>query len=76
MVNCFGCDGYPALYGGTLLLTKQTGEWKLSREELQALDKWLVKTLVPGTYPLEASAKDETFIINAKKLRLEPTAST
>jgi hypothetical protein len=27
-VNCFGCDGHAELYGGTLLLTKKSGEWE------------------------------------------------
>lgn len=27
-INCFGCDGHAELYGGTLLLTQITGEWK------------------------------------------------
>jgi hypothetical protein len=59
---------------------------KLTKEEVQALDKWLIKTLVevtqrtgaansrtgssspsvPGTYPIEASVNDETFIINGE----------
>ena len=28
VVNCLGCEGHPALFGGTLLLTKEAGEWK------------------------------------------------
>jgi hypothetical protein len=27
-VNCYACEGHPALWGGTLLLTKQSGEWR------------------------------------------------
>lgn len=27
-VNCFACDGHAELYGGTLLLTKKSGEWE------------------------------------------------
>lgn len=27
-VNCFACETHPALWGGTLLLTKESGEWK------------------------------------------------
>jgi hypothetical protein len=27
-INCFGCDGHAELYGGTLLLTKEAGDWK------------------------------------------------
>ena len=27
-VNCFGCDGHAELNGGTLLLTKKSGEWE------------------------------------------------
>lgn len=27
-IDCFGCEGHPSLFGGTLLLTKKLGEWK------------------------------------------------
>ena len=27
-VNCFACDGHAELYGGTVLLTKKSGEWE------------------------------------------------
>jgi hypothetical protein len=27
-INCFACEGHPNLWGGTLLLTHQSGEWK------------------------------------------------
>jgi hypothetical protein len=27
-INCFACEGHPNLYGGTLLLTKKSGEWQ------------------------------------------------
>jgi hypothetical protein len=27
-INCFACEGHPDLFGGTLLLTKQSREWK------------------------------------------------
>ncbi len=27
-VNCFACEGHPWLWGGTLLLTKHSGEWR------------------------------------------------
>lgn len=26
-VNCFACESHPALYGGTLLLTRKSGQW-------------------------------------------------
>ena len=54
---------------------------KLSPEELTALDRWFVRTLtdfgqraaatssssaVTGTYPIEASVNDETFVINSE----------
>lgn len=26
-VNCYACDGHAQLYGGTLLLTRKSGEW-------------------------------------------------
>jgi hypothetical protein len=28
VISCTGCEGHSALYGGTLLLTKQLGKWK------------------------------------------------
>ena len=28
VISCFGCEGHPELFGGTLLLTKNSGEWK------------------------------------------------
>jgi len=27
-INCFACNGHAALWGGTLLLTKQSGKWQ------------------------------------------------
>lgn len=27
LIGCTGCEGHPALFGGTLLLTKKSGEW-------------------------------------------------
>jgi hypothetical protein len=27
VVSCFGCEGHPDLFGGSLLLTKQSGAW-------------------------------------------------
>jgi hypothetical protein len=27
-INCFACEGHPNLWGGTLLLTNQSGKWK------------------------------------------------
>ncbi|MEX2260464.1 MAG: hypothetical protein WD696_00855 [Bryobacteraceae bacterium] len=27
-INCFACEGHPSLWGGTLLLTKKSGEWQ------------------------------------------------
>ena len=27
-INCFACEGHPSLWGGTLLLTKKSGEWE------------------------------------------------
>ena len=60
---------------------------KLSTGELNALDQWFVKTLikfsqrstvagggsgaVPGTYPVEASVNDETFIINGEVFKAQ-----
>jgi len=28
VIGCFGCEGHPDLWGGTLLLTKKSGEWQ------------------------------------------------
>jgi hypothetical protein len=54
---------------------------KLTKDELQALDSWFMKFVVnftqrttatsksaalPGTYPVEGSVNDETFIINGE----------
>jgi hypothetical protein len=27
-IGCFGCEGHPSLFGGTLLLTRKVGAWK------------------------------------------------
>ncbi|MEP7361920.1 MAG: hypothetical protein ABI972_01585 [Acidobacteriota bacterium] len=27
-INCFACESHPSLWGGTLLLTKKSGEWE------------------------------------------------
>jgi len=27
-INCYACEGHPWLWGGTLLLTKQSGKWQ------------------------------------------------
>lgn len=80
---CVAAAQTPAVSVKTLMTAREfeaAGLNKLTGEELQALDKWLVKTLIdvmerssatsgspstiPGTYPIEASVNDETFIIN------------
>ena len=58
---------------------ESAGLHKLTKDELAALDQWIVKVVttalqrssdatapisLPGSYPIEASSNDETFIIN------------
>ena len=60
---------------------------KLTKEEIAALDQWLARTLqrvaeaanrptaapapIAGTYPIEASVNDETFIINGEVFKAQ-----